>query len=56
MLSISVNELRKKLDEKEDLLLIDVREPWEHEAFNIGGTLISMNTLFENLELALKTN
>ncbi|MEP7163827.1 MAG: rhodanese-like domain-containing protein [Ferruginibacter sp.] len=51
MLSISVNELRQKLNDKEDLLLIDVREAWEHEAFNIGGTLISLNTLFENTDL-----
>jgi len=48
MLSISVNELRQKLENKEDILLIDVREEWEHEAFNIGGVLIPMNTIFEN--------
>ena len=50
MLSISASELRKKLDDEEAITLIDVREPWEHEAFNIGGTLISMNTLFENVD------
>ncbi len=34
----------------EDLLLIDVREPFEHEAFNIGGTLIPMSQLMERLD------
>ena len=51
MLTISVNELQEKINNKEDILLVDVREKWEHDAFNIGGTLISLNTLFENLEL-----
>ncbi|MBC7867522.1 MAG: rhodanese-like domain-containing protein, partial [Gloeobacteraceae cyanobacterium ES-bin-316] len=30
--------------------LIDVREAWEHEAFNIGGVLIPMNSVFEHLQ------
>jgi adenylyltransferase/sulfurtransferase len=54
MLSISASELRKKLDDEEDIFLIDVREPFEHEAFNIGGTLIPLNSLFENLDLVEK--
>ena len=54
MLSISANELQKKLHDKEDMLLIDVREAWEHQSFNIGGTLISLNTLFENIELVAR--
>ena len=54
MLSISANELQKKLHDKEDMQLIDVREAWEHQSFNIGGTLISLNTLFENIELVAR--
>ncbi len=50
MLSISVNELREKIDNGEEIILIDVREPWEHEAFNIGGTLISLKTVFGNID------
>lgn len=50
MLSVSVNDLKQKLDDKEDIILIDVREHWEHENFNIGGLLIPMNTIFENLD------
>jgi adenylyltransferase/sulfurtransferase len=30
-------------------LLIDVREPWEHEAFNIGGLLIPMEDVLQNI-------
>lgn len=51
MLHISANELQQKLQDKEDVVLVDVREPWEHDAFNIGGTLISLGTLFENLAM-----
>jgi len=50
MLSISVNELRNKIDNGEIILLIDVREQWEHEAFNIGGTLISLNIILSNID------
>lgn len=54
MLSITVKELQKKIRDKEDIILIDVREPWEHELFNIGGTLITLHTIFENIELVNK--
>jgi rhodanese-related sulfurtransferase len=50
MLSITPPELQKKLEAKEDIVLIDVREPFEHEDFNIGGALIPMNTIFEQIE------
>lgn len=40
--SISADALKKKL-ESEDVLLIDVREANEHEAYNIGGRLLPMN-------------
>lgn len=50
MLSISTVELQQKLNDKEDLVLIDVREPWEHADFNIGGLLIPIDTLFDNLD------
>ena len=49
MQSISANELWLKLDNKEEFILIDVREPWEHEAYNIGGSLIPLNTLLEDV-------
>lgn len=34
---ISVAELRQKLANHQDVVLIDVREPHEHDEFNIGG-------------------
>ena len=49
--AITAVDLQKKLDEKNDVILIDVREPWEHEAFNIGGFSLPLNTLNENTHL-----
>ncbi len=37
MCEITVEELRKKLTDQQNLMLIDVREPHEHDEFNIGG-------------------
>lgn len=42
MLQITAAELQQKLLNKEEIVLIDVRESSEHEAFNIGGTLIPL--------------
>ncbi len=50
MLSISASELKEKLQLAESIVLIDVRESFEHDDFNIGGTLIPMNTVFEQIE------
>ncbi|MBS1732185.1 MAG: rhodanese-like domain-containing protein [Bacteroidetes bacterium] len=47
MLSISVPELQQKLATGEDIQLIDVRETWEHQAFNIGGNSFPLTSLFE---------
>src|SRR4051812_14693150 len=54
MLSISAKELQNKILNKEDIVLIDVREPQEHELFNIGGLLIPFSTIFENISLIPK--
>ena len=54
MNSIDAITLKQKINNKEDFLLIDVREPEEHEAFNIGGLLIPLNTIFENNSLIPK--
>jgi rhodanese-related sulfurtransferase len=50
MNSISPLDLKKKLVNNEAVVLIDVREAFEHEEFNIGGTLMPMNTVFENTD------
>jgi len=50
-LEITSAELKKRLDAGEKLLLIDVREPWEHEICRIeGAKLIPMNTIPANLQ------
>ncbi len=45
MKQITPAQLKQQLASGTDLLLIDVREAWEHEAFNIGGQLLPMSEL-----------
>lgn len=50
MKSITVLACKEKIDNKEDLQLIDVREPDEHNEFNIGGQLIPLNAIVQQVE------
>lgn len=50
MADITVSELKKKMDEGEPFILIDVREPHEFELSNLGGRLIPLGTLPSSLE------
>lgn len=50
MQDISVEELKSRRDKGENLVVIDVREPYEHEEYNIGGKLIPLGTLPSMLE------
>lgn len=45
MEDITVKELKEKIDRSEEFVLIDVREPHEHEEFSIGGSLIPLGNL-----------
>jgi rhodanese-related sulfurtransferase len=45
MKEITVKEVKQRLDAGEPLILIDVREPYEHEEFDIGGTNIPVTEL-----------
>jgi rhodanese-related sulfurtransferase len=45
MQDITVEELKTKLDKKEDFIFIDVREPFEYEEFNLGAKLIPLGNL-----------
>ena len=47
---ISVVELKKRLDAGETINLIDVREQYEYDEFNLGGDLIPVGTLPGKLE------
>jgi adenylyltransferase/sulfurtransferase len=42
---ISVEELKRRLDAKDDLFVLDVREPHEYQICNINGYLIPLNDL-----------
>lgn len=45
MQTITVEELKARIDAGEKLNLIDVREPHEYAEFNIGGKLISLEKI-----------
>lgn len=45
MQSISVEEVKQRLDAGESLHLLDVREPQEHAEFDIGGTLLPLGRI-----------
>ena len=49
MKNITAPELQKILAAQDDILLIDVREEFEHEHFNIGGSLIPMGTVLQHI-------
>ena len=42
MQTITVEELKTKLDNGESIHLVDVREPHEHADFNIGGLVLPL--------------
>ncbi|MEO7174372.1 MAG: rhodanese-like domain-containing protein [Saprospiraceae bacterium] len=42
MEDITVQELKARIDAGETLNLIDVREPYEYDEFNIGGRLVPL--------------
>ncbi len=42
---ISISELKERVSKGEKLNLIDVREPSEHQEFNIGGELIPLGKI-----------
>ena len=50
MKEVSCPELKKMLDAKEDFQLIDVREEYEKEIADIGGELIPMGDVMNNLD------
>jgi len=46
---IHAEDLKQRLDAHEDILVLDVREPDEYKAGNIGGQLIPLNDLPKRL-------
>jgi len=49
MITITPLELQKSIAVKDNFLLIDVREDFEHEHFNIGGIIMPMGTVIHNI-------
>lgn len=45
MKTITAEELKARIDAGEKLNIVDVREPNEHEEFNIGGTLYPLGRI-----------
>ena len=45
---ISAEKLKKMIDEQASFQLIDVRQPYEHEIFNIGGTLLPSDKILDS--------
>jgi rhodanese-related sulfurtransferase len=50
MIDISTEQLMEKLEKGEKPIMIDVREPFEYEEYNIGAELIPMGRLQVELE------
>jgi adenylyltransferase/sulfurtransferase len=50
MNQITLQELREWMDSGKRFQLIDVREPEEHEAFNIGGRLIPIGEIMRRMD------
>jgi rhodanese-related sulfurtransferase len=48
MQHITASQLKQQLDAGVSLQLIDVREQYEHETFNIGGELMPLSELFQH--------
>jgi len=49
MRSITKEELKDKLSEGQDLQLLDVREQYEHDDFNLGGMLIPLGDIISRI-------
>jgi rhodanese-related sulfurtransferase len=50
MQSITATALQQKINDGDNFQLIDVREPYEHEGFNIGGQLIPLGEIVQQLD------
>ena len=50
MKEVTVSELKKMMDNAEDFQLIDVREEHEADIATIGGELIPMGDVMDNLD------
>jgi rhodanese-related sulfurtransferase len=49
MLQIIPQQLREWVTANKDFLLVDIREDWEHDAYNIGGLHIPMGQVMARM-------
>ena len=54
MKEITVQELKEMIDKSEDFQLVDVREDFEYEMSNLGGTLIPLGGILIEAEQIAK--
>jgi rhodanese-related sulfurtransferase len=47
--TVSVTQLKSMLEEGAEVALLDVREGWERDAFNIGGMHIPLNEILARI-------
>ena len=47
---ITPRELKERLDSGESVMVVDVREVWEYDNYNIGSVNIPLGTLPNNLD------
>ena len=48
-MDITIQELKEKFDRGDKFVLIDVREPYEHADFNVGGQLIPIGSFMASI-------
>lgn len=50
MKTITPEELKAKIDSKENIQLIELREDYEYDEFNLGGLHIPLDQIMDNLD------
>lgn len=45
MKTITVEEVKERMDNGENIRILDVREPYENTEFNIGGSLVPLGKI-----------
>ena len=50
MQNITAEELKQRIDNGEELYILDVREPHEYEIVNLGADLIPLASIRENID------
>ena len=49
-MEITAIQLKERIDKKDRFVLIDVREPYEYEEFNLGGKLIPLGEVADSFD------